>query len=60
MNLSQIDTGIIEGRLLIAALSVLSVESRTHQEPDEILYDIIVLQSEIYKDNPLPKCQPPQ
>lgn len=53
-NLSGINTNCHEGRLLMAALAKLTVESQRDKEPDVVLEQCNVLANDMYKDNPLP------
>ncbi len=52
MSIKDIDTNTPTGRLLMAALAMLTTESRTHQAPDETLSDVIDLKNEMYKGVP--------
>lgn len=65
MNLSQIDTNRIEGRLLIAALSSMTFLPSIHlnkkeldgrsMQPDEILNEVLEVADFIYRDSHLPE-----
>lgn len=50
MNLSSINTNVTEGRLLMAAMAMLTTESRTNQTPDQCLADVITLADKMYED----------
>lgn len=50
MNLSDINTDYLEGKLLIAALAKLSTESQTDKTPDEILEQVERLKELIYQE----------
>ena len=50
MILTEINTDIEEGKLLLAALAIITTESRTSQTPDEVLKDVIDLSKKIYED----------
>lgn len=49
-NISAINTGSAEGRLLMAALSKLTTESQKDKTPDEVLAQCNELAKYIYKD----------
>jgi len=61
-NLSAINTNTIEGRALIAALSLISVtEQFKDNQPDDILHTIEKMSEEIFKDAaPLSTPKPEQ
>lgn len=50
MEISEINTGTLEGRLLIAALSVITTESRRNETPDQVLKYVLDLSEKIYND----------
>lgn len=50
MNLSMIDTNRTEGRLLMAALAIITTESRRDKEPDSVLVSCVELADHMYKD----------
>ena len=54
MNLSEIDTSIIEGRLLMAALAKLTTESQTDKEPDQVLGQCERLAAEMFNEHEMP------
>jgi hypothetical protein len=56
-NISAININCAEGRVLMAALSIISTESRTDKEPDVILGQCVDLSNRMYKDStPLPEA----
>ena len=47
-TISEINTDIQEGKLLIAALAKITTESQTDKTPDEVLEQVTKLANEIY------------
>lgn len=57
-NISEVNTNIAEGRLLMSALAKLITESQTDKTPDEVLSQCILLADDMYKDaGPLPETK---
>ncbi len=52
--INQINIDCEEGKLLIAALAMLTTESRLTQTPDEVLEEVSKLKEQIYAVNPNP------
>ena len=50
MNVSDIDTSTIEGRLLLAALAKLTTESQTDKTPDEVIEQCVMLAEHMFKE----------
>jgi len=50
-ELNKIDTSTKEGRLLMAAIAVITSESRTSSTPNEVLTHIIELSKKMYDDD---------
>ncbi len=53
MTLRDIDTSTKEGKLLMAALAILTTESRTHQTPDTVLEACRTLTETMYTEDPV-------
>ncbi len=49
MKLSDIDTCLIEGKLLMAALAIITTESQTDKTPEEVLEQCFDLQIKMYE-----------
>lgn len=57
--MSEVNTNCIEGRMLVAALSILTTEgARASRTYDTTFKEIDDLQKHIYEDNPLPDFGP--
>lgn len=54
-NLSGINTNCEEGRLFMAALAKLTIESQTDKHPDEVVAQCRELAEKMFEDNPLPQ-----
>jgi hypothetical protein len=54
MTIGEINTNTIEGRLLVSALSRLTVRVDTDKTPDEVLAQCDEVQKQIYANCPLP------
>lgn len=50
LSIRVINTEIPEGKWLIAAMAMLTTESRTTQHPDECFRDVDILAKHIYGD----------
>lgn len=53
MKFTQINDSKTEGRLLMAALAIITTESRTTETPDQVMESISKLSNDMYKDIPL-------
>jgi hypothetical protein len=51
-SISDIDSDTAEGRALLAALAIITTESRTSQTPYEVLADINALSDKMYSPKP--------
>jgi hypothetical protein len=51
-ELNEIDCGIYEGRLLIAALAVITTECRTNKTPDEVIEELNKLSEHMFRSEP--------
>ena len=43
ININDIDTTTIEGKLLLASLAIITTESQTDKTPDEVIEQINIL-----------------
>lgn len=58
-NLSAINTNTVEGRLFMAALAIITTESRTDKQPDDVLHACHDLAEKMFVDaSPLPSSGP--
>jgi hypothetical protein len=51
-ELNEIDCGIYEGRLLIAALAVITTECRTNKTPLEVIDELDKLSVHMFRSEP--------
>ena len=56
MKIADINTETLEGKLLVAALAMLTTESRKDQEPDKVMSDVINLKNNMF----MPKSELPE
>lgn len=49
-TLNDVDTSTEEGKMFMAALAMITTESRTHQEPDAVIEEIQKLKKHMYDE----------